>query len=51
MLGEDRRTAYWLMLANVLLVASVLAEPILFGKVIDALTRINNVADHGAHNM
>jgi ATP-binding cassette subfamily B protein len=39
LLGEDRRTAVWLMLANVLLVCALLAEPILFGQVIDTLTR------------
>lgn len=51
LLGQDRRTAYWLMLANVLLVASVLAEPILFGKVIDALTRLNHVTGQGSPDM
>ena len=39
LLGQDRRTAFWLMLANLLLVGALLAEPILFGRVIDALTR------------
>ncbi len=38
LLGPDKRTARWLMLANVMLVLALLAEPILFGKVIDALT-------------
>lgn len=46
LLGEDRRTAYWLMLANVMLVGAMLAEPILFGRVIDALTRLNNTMAH-----
>ena len=41
LLGNDRRSAYWLMLANTLLVGALLAEPILFGRVIDALTRIS----------
>lgn len=41
LLGQDRRRAYWLMLGNVLLVGALLAEPILFGHVIDALTRIS----------
>ncbi len=40
LLGDDRRTARWLLLANVLLVAAVFAEPILFGRVIDVLTRV-----------
>ena len=39
LLGQDRRVALWLMLANLLLVGALLAEPILFGRVIDALTR------------
>lgn len=38
LLGKDRRTAHGLMLANVLLVMALLAEPILFGRVIDTLT-------------
>jgi glucan exporter ATP-binding protein len=38
-LGHERRTAYALMAANVLLVMSLLAEPILFGRVIDVLTQ------------
>lgn len=42
LLGQDRTTAYWLMLGNVLLIAALLAEPILFGRVIDALTRLND---------
>ena len=42
LLGHDRRTAGWLMLANVLLVGALLAEPILFGRVVDTLTRHAN---------
>ncbi|UOD50792.1 glucan ABC transporter ATP-binding protein/ permease [Orrella daihaiensis] len=41
LLGHDRVTAYWLMLANVLLIGALLAEPILFGRVIDALTQLS----------
>lgn len=38
-LGRERRTAYVLLIANVLLVMALLAEPILFGRVIDVLTQ------------
>lgn len=37
LLGTDRKTGYWLILANLALVGSTLAEPVLFGKVIDTL--------------
>lgn len=47
LLGNDRLTAYWLMLANVLLIGALLAEPILFGRVIDALTRLNDTPGDG----
>jgi ATP-binding cassette subfamily B protein len=40
LLGEDRPMAYGLLSANVVLVLTLLAEPILFGRVIDALTRL-----------
>lgn len=42
-LGQDRVTAYWLLLANVFLVGAVLAEPILFGLIIDALTQADDL--------
>lgn len=38
-LGQDRVTAGWLLFANILLVVAVLAEPILFGRIVDALTQ------------
>ena len=44
LLGQERGQAYWLMLGNVLLVGALLGEPILFGHVIDALTRISSSA-------
>lgn len=50
MLGRDRRTAYLLMLANTLLVGALLAEPILFGRVIDALTRLTDASANHAGN-
>lgn len=46
LLGDDRRVATWLMLANVLLVAALLAEPILFGRVVDALSRYASDPQH-----
>lgn len=39
MLGSQRKTATCLIGANLLVVVATLAEPILFGKVIDALSR------------
>jgi len=39
LLGRDSRLAWLLIAGNVALVCSVFAEPILFGKVIDVLTR------------
>lgn len=39
LLGSQRQTAAWLIGANLLVVVVTLAEPILFGKVIDALSR------------
>ena len=42
LLGQDRRLAYGLLSANVLLVAAVLAEPILFGRIVDALTQAHD---------
>lgn len=47
LLGHDRLTAYWLMLGNVLLIGALLAEPILFGRVIDALTRFTDSRGDG----
>jgi len=38
-LGSERRLAYALFLANLLLAAAQFGEPILFGRVIDALAR------------
>lgn len=51
LLGHDKRTAYWLMLANFLLVGALLAEPILFGRVIDALTKLSNSTGHADQNI
>ncbi len=51
LLGQDKLTAYWLMLANFLLVGALLAEPILFGRVIDALTQLSNSAGHADQNI
>ena len=42
LLGQDRRLAYGLLSANALLVAAILAEPILFGRIVDALTQAND---------
>lgn len=39
LLGSERRLASWLLLANLALAAAQFAEPILFGRVIDALVR------------
>jgi len=39
-LGSDGPLAWWLSIANVALVLALFAEPILFGKIIDGLTRL-----------
>lgn len=39
LLGTQKRTGWWLALANLFLVCAVFAEPILFGRVIDVLIR------------
>jgi ATP-binding cassette subfamily B protein len=39
LLGAQKRTGWWLALANLFLVCAVFAEPILFGRVIDVLIR------------
>src|SRR3954449_6197412 len=38
-LGSDLRVGAWLSLANVALAITAFAEPILFGRIIDVLTR------------
>lgn len=47
LLGSDRLTAYWLLVANVLLVGATLAEPILFGRVIDVLASLTQKGTEG----
>jgi ATP-binding cassette, subfamily B, beta-glucan exporter len=42
-LGQDKRVAGWLSFANVLLVLALFAEPILFGRIIDTLTRASSM--------
>jgi ATP-binding cassette subfamily B protein len=39
-LGSDGPLAWWLSIANIALVLALFAEPILFGKIIDGLTRL-----------
>lgn len=39
LLGSDRRLGWYLALANVALAVALFAEPVLFGKVIDQLTK------------
>ena len=39
-LGSDRRLGWFLAVANVALAVALFAEPVLFGRVIDALTRV-----------
>ncbi|MEX2033591.1 MAG: ABC transporter transmembrane domain-containing protein, partial [Xanthobacteraceae bacterium] len=39
LLGEESRLAWTLALANVSLAAAQFAEPVLFGRIVDALTR------------
>lgn len=51
LLGNDRFTAFGLMLANVLLVGALLAEPILFGRVIDALSQLGNRTGDASQNV
>lgn len=51
LLGNDRFTAYGLMLANILLVGALLAEPILFGRVIDALSQLGNRSGDASQNV
>jgi len=41
-LGDDVRLAWWLSAANVALVLALFAEPILFGRIIDALTKLSS---------
>ena len=47
LLGSDRGKAYGLMLANLLLVMALFAEPIIFGRVIDVLTQLQKSQMHG----
>lgn len=47
LLGTHSRTAGWLIVANLLVVGATLAEPILFGQVIDALSRTAGVQGAG----
>lgn len=51
LLGEDRRTGYWLVLANLALVAATLAEPVLFGMVIDTLGQVTADASGGRQTL
>jgi ATP-binding cassette, subfamily B, beta-glucan exporter len=41
-LGSERRVAFILAFANILLAVAAFAEPVLFGKIIDQLTKASN---------
>jgi glucan exporter ATP-binding protein len=41
LLGHERRLAAWLVAGNVALAGAAFAEPVLFGAIIDRLTRVN----------
>ncbi len=48
LLGSDQRLGWILAFANLTLACALFAEPILFGRVIDALSRTPGVSGSGA---